>query len=179
MNASIQPVAKRHAIHVASHIVKDARPRPRDLREFQDFYRLWRRPVFAFCLLACGDRTQAEWLTEETFTWYFRHADFVALRRSPQIPVGLLRSAADLASNYGSRWRGAASTDFNQAVLELPFKERASFILVSVLSVHPSAAAVALRLSSSQLVVCWLRAALQLHSLRHACGDPAEMRSAA
>jgi len=101
------------------------------------------------------------------------------LRRSAQIPVGLLRSAADLASNYGSRRRGAASTDFSQAVLELPFKERASFILVSVLSVQPSAAAVALRLSSSQLASCWLAAALRLHGLRLGFGEPPAMRPAA
>ena len=68
MTGTIHNAATWRLEQVASHIVKDARPRPRDLREFQDFYRLWSRPVFAFCLLACGDRTQAEWLTEETFT---------------------------------------------------------------------------------------------------------------
>lgn len=163
----------------ALHIVREGRPRPRDLREFQDFYRLWRRPVFAFCLLTCGDRTQAEWLTEETFAWYFRRADFVALRRSAHIPVGLLRSAADLASNDGSRRLRAASSRFNQAVLELPFKERASFILVSVLSVPPSAAAVALRLSSSQLASCWLRAVFELRARWPGLGDPCAMQPAA
>ena len=166
-------------LEVASHTVREARSRPRDLREFQDFYRLWSRPVFAFCLLVCGDRTHAEWLTEESFAWYFRRADFVALRRREQIPVALLRSAADLAKSYGGRRLDAASSEFKRAVLELPFKERASFILVSVLGVQSSTAAVALRLSSSQLASCWLEAALRLHGLRLGSGDSPAMQPAA
>ena len=164
---------------LASPSVKELRSRPRSLGEYRAFYHLWSRQIFDFCLLVCGDRAQAEWLTEETFAWYFRRADFVALRLGSRVPVGLLRSAAELARTQGNRRLGADSGGFGQALLEMPFTDRAAFILVSVLEVEPSAAAVALRLSSSQLTSRWLAAALRLHGLRHAFGEATEMPAAA
>ena len=179
MNESTNHATQWRSQGVASPIVKEIRPRPRDLGEFQKFYQLWSRPVLAFCFLVCGDQAKAECLTEQTFAWYFRRADRVALRRSSSVPVGLLRSAADLARTHGSRRPGADSGRLDQALRELPFKERAGFIMVSVLRVEPSAAAVALRLSTNPLADCWIRAALRLHGLWLGSGESPEMQSAA
>ena len=140
----------------------DGLSRPREVGEFHDFYKRWSSQVFAFCLLVYGDRGKAEWLAEETFTLYFRGADSVALRNRSRVPVALLRFAADLAKTHCSQRRGAGSFGLAENLLSLPFKDRAAFILVSILRVQPSAAAVALRLRSGQLAVHWIRAALRL-----------------
>jgi len=157
----------------------DARSRPRGLGDFYAFYQRWSSQVFAFCLLLCGDRAQPEWFTEEAFAWYFRRADSVALRSKPHIPVALLRSATDFVRKYGIRRPDADLNNLNRDLLELPFKRRAAFILVSVMGVQASAAAVALRLSRGQLASCWLEAALQLHHLSRGFGEPIEMPAAA
>jgi len=179
MNEATQNATQWRSEGVALPILKEIRSRPRDVGEFQEFYQLWSRPVFAFCLLVCGDQARAACLTEQTFAWYFRRADRVALRRSSSVPVALLRSAADLAKTHGSRRPGADLGRLDQALLELPFQERATFILVSVLRVEPSAAAVALRLSTSQLAACWIRAALRLRGLWLGFGESGDMPSAA
>jgi hypothetical protein len=135
---------------------------PRELDEFHDFYKRWSSQIFTFCLLNSGDRGEAEWLTESTFGLYFRCADFVPLHHCSQVPVALLRFASDLADAHCSRRRGEDSCGFAKVLRELPFKDRSAFILVSILRVQPSVAAVALRLRSSQLVASWTRAALRL-----------------
>lgn len=159
---------------VASPIGTEVLSRPREVAEFYDFYKRWSSQIFAFCLLVCGDREKAEWLTEETFTLYFRGADSVALRNGSRVPVALLRFAVDLGKTHCSQRWGAASCGFDQAVLELPFKDRAAFILVSILRVQPSAAAVALRLRSSQLAAYWIRSALRLRWYWMGTGQPRE-----
>jgi len=135
---------------------------PRQVDVFFDFYERWSSQVFAFCVLVCGDEEKAEWLTQETFTLYFRGADSVALRNRSRVPVALLRFAADLAKTHCSQRWGAGSFGLAENLLSLPFKDRAAFILVSILRVQPSAAAVALRLRSSQLAAYWIRSALRL-----------------
>jgi len=145
---------------VASPLGTDALSRPREVGEFYDFYKRWNSQIFAFCLLVCGDRGKAEWLTEQAFGLYFRCADFVALHECSHVPVALLRFASDLAEADCSQRSGARSCGHTWALLALPFKQRAVFILVSILSVPHSVAAVALRLRSSQLAACWIDAAL-------------------
>ena len=105
----------------ASSLGKDALSRPREVGEFYDFYERWSSQIFAFCLLVCGDRGKAEWLTEETFTLYFRGADSVALRNRSRVPVALLRFASDLAKTHCRQRWGAASCGLAQSLLELPF----------------------------------------------------------
>jgi len=163
----------------ASSLGKDALSRPREVGEFYDFYERWSSQIFAFCLLVCGDRGKAEWLTEETFTLYFRGADSVALRNRSRVPVALLRFASDLAKTHCRQRWGAASCGLAQSLLELPFKDRATFILVSILRVQPSAAAVALRLRSSQLAAYWIRSALRLRWFWLRTGEPREAAQSA
>jgi len=105
----------------ASSLGKDALSRPREVGEFYDFYERWSSQIFALCLLACGNKGNAEWLTEETFASYFRCADFVALHNCSHVPVALLRFAADLAKAHCSQRWGAASCGLAQGLLELPF----------------------------------------------------------
>jgi len=159
---------------VASQSGTDVPSRPRDVCDFYDFYKRWSSQIFAFCLLVCGDRGKAEWLTEKTFTWYFRCADLAAVRNGSRVPVALLRFAADLAKTHCSRCLGVDLCGFDQAVLELPFKDRAAFIMVSILRVQPSAAAVALRLRSNQLAAYWTRSALRLRWFWLRTGQPPE-----
>jgi hypothetical protein len=147
---------------------------PRELDEFHDFYKRWSSQIFTFCLLSSGDCGEAEWLTEAAFGLYFCCADFVALHHCSQVPVALLRFASDLANAHCSRRRGEGSCGLAQVLRELPFKDRAAFILVSILRVQPSVAAVALRLRSSQLAAYWTRAALRLRWIWLSTGRAAE-----
>jgi hypothetical protein len=163
---------------VASPLGTDVLSRPREVGDFCDFYKRWSSQIFAFCLLVCGDREKAEWLTEESFTLYFRCADLAALRNRSSVPVALLRFAADLARTQCSQRWGAGLCGFDQAVLELPFTDRAAFILVSILRVQPSAAAVALRLRSNQLAAYWIRSALRLRWFWLRIGQPREWHGA-
>jgi len=135
---------------------------PREADDFHDAYKRWSPRIFAFCLLVSGDADKAESLTEQTFALYFGFADSLALHDCSHLPVALLRFASDLAEiQCGQQW-GACSGGLSQALLSLPFRERAVIILVSVLRVQPSAAAVALRLRRRQLADHWTRAALRL-----------------
>jgi len=163
---------------VTSLLGIDMLSRPREVGEFYAFYRRWNSQIFAFCLLVCGDRGKAEWLTEETFAAYFRCADFAAVHSGSRVPVALLRFAADLGKTQCSQRWGAGSCGFDQAVLELPFTDRAAFILVSILRVQPSAAAVALRLRSNQLAAYWIRSALRLRWFWLRTGQPREWHGA-
>jgi hypothetical protein len=164
---------------VASPLGTDVISRPREVGEFHDFYKRWGSQIFAFGLLVCGDREKAEWLTEETFALYFRGADSVAVRNRSRIPVALLRFASDLGKTHCSQRWGMASCGLAQSLLGLPFKDRATFILVSILRVQPSAAAVALRLRRSQLAAYWIRSALRLRWFWLRTGDLREAQSAA
>lgn len=159
---------------VTSLLGIDMLSRPREVGEFYAFYRRWNSQIFAFCLLVCGDRGKAEWLTEETFAAYFRCADFAAVCSGSRVPVALLRFATDLAKTHCSQRWGADSCGFDQSLLELPFTDRAAFILVSLLRVQPSAAAVALRLRSNQLAAYWVRSALRLRWFWLRNGQPRE-----
>jgi hypothetical protein len=132
--------------------------------KFRDFYQRWNSPIFAFCLLASGDWEKAESLTEQAFAWYFRYADAAALHHSCQVPAALLRFAADLAELHCSKRSGTCEAGLAQALLTLPFKQRAVFIVVSALRVPPSLAAVALRLRAGQIAGHWTQAALRLRS---------------
>ena len=165
---------ERHKGSGDSPIGAETMSPPRELDEFHDFYKRWSSQIFTFCLLSSGNRGEAEWLTEASFGLYFRCADFVALHHGSQVPVALLRFASDLANAHCRRRRGEDSCGFAQALLELPFKDRAAFILVSILRVQPSVAAVALRLRSSQLAAYWTRAALRLRWIWLSTGQAAE-----
>lgn len=125
--------------------------RARGLAEFHDFYKRWNYEIFAFCLLVGGDRRTAESLTEQTFALYFRCADLVALRNCSHVPVSLLRFASDLAEIHCCQPLRAVPCEPTRALLALPFKERAAFVLVSMLKVPHSTAAVALGLRRGQL----------------------------
>jgi len=103
----------------------------------------------------------------------------VAVHARSGVPVALLRFAADLAKAHCSQRWGAASCGLAQGLLELPFKDRAAFILVSILRVPPSAAAVALRLRSSQLAAYWMRSALRLRWFWLRTGQPWETAQSA
>ncbi len=149
-------------------------PRPRELDEFHIFYERWSSRISAFCLLVCGDQEKAELLTEQTFNLYFRFADLVALHTCSHVPVALLRFASDLAETHCPQRLPAGSRGHAPDLLALPFKERAALILVSILRVQPSVAAVALRLRSSQLAACWTRAALRLRWFGLGTGQPQE-----
>jgi len=170
---------ERHKGSGDSPIGAETMSPPRELDEFHDFYKRWSSQIFTFCLLSSGDRGEAEWLTEASFGLYFRCADFVTLHHGSQVPVALLRFASDLASAHCSRRRGEGSCGFAQALLELPFKDRAAFILVSILRVQPSAAAVALRLRSNQLAAYWMRSALRLRWFHFRTGQPRETAQSA
>jgi hypothetical protein len=96
------------------------------------------------------------------YALYFRCADLVALHNCSYIPVGLLRFASELVEIHCSQRSGACSGELPRALLTLPFKERAVFIVVSILRVQPSVAAVALGLRGKQLGDYWIRTALRL-----------------
>jgi hypothetical protein len=135
---------------------------PRPLREFHDCYKRWSSQIFSFCLLVCGDREKAEALTEQTFSLYFRCVDCVAFSSCSDAPASLLRFASDLAEIHCLQPLCSRPYGRTQALLALPFKERAVFSLISILRVQRSIAAVALGLRSDQLAQYWVRAALQL-----------------
>lgn len=139
-------------------------PRPQEPDEIHDFYQRWKSQIFGFFLLVGGDEEKAELLTAQTFVSYFRCGDSVAHHRHSHIPVALLRFASDLAGIQWGQHRGARSAGLTAALLALPLKERAVFIMISILRVQPSIAAVALRLRSGQLADHWTRAALRLRS---------------
>ena len=136
--------------------------RPRASNEFHDFYERWKSQIFAFFLLMGGDRARAELLTRQTFVFYFRCADRATLRTCSEVPVALLRFAADLAGIHCSQRLGAGSGGRTRDLLALPFQERAAFVLVSMLRLPCSTAAVALALRRSQLTEHWICAALSL-----------------
>jgi hypothetical protein len=160
---------------VASQSGTDVPSRPRDVGDFYDFYKRWSLPESLPSVSWFAETGgKAEWLTEETFAWYFRCADLAAVRSGSRVPVALLRFAADLAKTHCSRCLGVDLCEFDQAVLELPFKDRAAFIMVSILRVQPSAAAVALRLRSNQLAAYWTRSALRLRWFWLRTGQPPE-----
>jgi hypothetical protein len=146
-------------------IGKHSMSHPRPLREFHDCYKRWSSQIFSFCLLVCGDREKAESLTKKTFVLYFRCADCVAFSNCSQAPASLLRFAADLAEIHCLQPLRSHPYGRTQALLALPFRERAVFSLVSILRVQHSIAAIALGLRSDQLAESWVRAALQLRRL--------------
>jgi hypothetical protein len=134
----------------------------RELREFREFYQRWSTQVFTFCRLLCGERARAELCTEQTFALFFRSADCIALDSYSEIPAALLRFAFDTAEIH---CQGLLRTEVQsraQALLAIPFRDRAVFILISVLGLKRSAAAVALGMSSEQLRRRWLNAASRL-----------------
>jgi hypothetical protein len=151
-----------HKDSAVSSVGAHPTPHPRPLHEFQDCYQRWSSQIFTFCLLVCGDRQKAESLTEQIFGLYFRCADCVAFPSGFEAPGSLLRFASDLAEIHCLQPLRAHPFGCAQALLTLPFKERAVFCLISVLKVQRSIAAVALGLRSDQLAECWVRAALQL-----------------
>jgi len=130
--------------------------------KFHDFYERWNSQIFAFCLLASGDPQKAELLTEQTFALYFCCADAVALDDCCRLPAALLRFASDLAELECSKRSGTCAGGLPQALLTLPFRQRAVFIAVSALRVQSSLAAVALRLRAGQVAEYWTQAALRL-----------------
>ncbi len=145
--------------------------RPRQLKESREFYERWSAQVFTFCRLLCGEQAKAELCTEQTFILFFRFADCMDLDSYSQIPVSLLRFASDVAEIHCQEPLRADATSRDQAVLALLFKEHAAFILVSVLRVRRSAAAIALRLSREQLKEYWMQAALHLRRLWLSTGE--------
>lgn len=145
-----------------AHSRADPVPQPRELREFRKFYERWSSQVFTFCNLLCGDRARAELCTEQVFMLFFQSADCNALDSYSEIPNALLRFAFDIAEVHCQEPLRAEVQSRAQALLALPFRDRAVFILISVLGLRRSAAAVALEMSKEQLRRRWLNAALQL-----------------
>jgi hypothetical protein len=160
--ASMANTTVAHKDSADSSIAARPAPHPRSLREFHDCYKRWSPQIFSFCFLVCGDREKAESITEQTLSLYFRCADCVAFSSCSEAPASLLRFASELAEIHCLQPLRSHPRGRTQALLALPFKERAVFSLISILRVERSLAAVALGLRSDQLAEYWLRAALQL-----------------
>ena len=159
---SMAMITERHRGKADSSTGARTMPQPRTLQEFRDCYRRWSSQIYSYCLLICGDREGAESLTEQTFSSYFRCADCVAFSSCSRAPASLLRFATELAEIHCARPLRSRPYGRAQALLALPFRERAAFSLISILKVQRSIAAVALDMRSDQLAEHWLRAALQL-----------------
>jgi hypothetical protein len=158
-------LAWRNVRRVADRIAcsrADPVPRPRKLREFRECYDQWSSQVFTFCRLLCGERERAELCTEQVFMLFFQSADCIVLDSYSEIPVALLRFAFEITEIHCQEPMRAEAQSRAQALLALPFRDRAVFILISVMGLRRSAAAVALGMGKEQLRRRWLDAALHL-----------------
>jgi hypothetical protein len=145
---------------------------PRKLKDCRAFYERWSSEVFTFCSLLLGERQPAELCTEQVFSLFFQSAGCQFTGYS-EIPVRLLRFACDIAEVRCHRHPQGNIKSRAQALLALAFRDRAAFILVSVLRLKSSAAAVALGIDREELRRRWLNAALEL---RHLWPNPNEMQ---
>lgn len=142
----------------------EAAREPRKLRECREFYQRWSSQVFTFCSLVLGEQQPAELCTEQVFLSFFQSAS-CQLTGYSEIPVALLRFACDIAEIRCHRPPQGNIKSRAQALLTLAFEDRAAFILVNVLGMKPSVAAVALGIDREELRRRWLNAALALRRL--------------
>lgn len=103
--------------------------------DIHDFYRRWSPQVFAFCRLFLGDHPNSREATKAAFLAYVERDLELGFQK---IPDDLLRFAWEASKRYGEPRPSPITPprDLAEAILWLPFEDRAVFIFSSVMGLN-------------------------------------------
>ena len=133
-------------------------------REAEAFYRRWGPDVFAFCRLFLGDEAKAEALVPIAFLSFYRESS--ALPVEGEVPTRLVGHAFQAMQPCGPVSTPAPpTTALEKCVLELDCRQRAAFILRSVLGMSWPGIASAMSSSVEETRQTWLKGMLKVREL--------------
>ena len=130
----------------------------------QNFYRRWGPTVFGFCSLLLGNETWAESITAGTFVTYVQRDLELDLVTFPSELLAIAWNQSESLVRLHPQSTGH-SGKLNDAILHLPAKERAAFILRSVMAIDELEAGNILGMPLETLRKAWFRAVLELRRL--------------
>jgi len=131
-------------------------------RKIKKFYSSWSPSVFAFACLLLGEGVDAEQTTTEAFQAYLsRELDLDVL----QLPALLLIYALDAARQTGSASAQSGAHTLRDAVLLLPWKERAVFALRSTMGLDDMTISEIVEVPVQEIRKFWMNALFRLREL--------------
>ncbi len=128
------------------------------------FYQRWSPRVFAFCRLLFGDEAEAGKAVKEAFHAYFERdlpLDWAGL------PTFLFVFALDGAKNRVQERTGTAEgLQFEEALLFLPIRDRAVFILRNVMDLEEVVVGEIVEIPAHEVRKRWMRSLMRMRELQ-------------